>query len=107
MKRFYRLLLLLSALWLACPTLQAQCPMCRMSAESDLKNGGQTTRGLNQGILYLLTVPYMMMATLGYIWWRSRKRMAEEEQEMELRALLEPYDISLSDGRRDENISTT
>lgn len=82
---------------------QAQCPMCRMSAESDLKNGGQTTRGLNQGILYLLAVPYILMTTLGYIWWRSRKRMAEEEQEWELRELLEPYDISLSDGKRDEN----
>ena len=104
MKQIYRILLgLLLLVGTISSPASAQCPMCRMSAESDLKNGGETTRGLNKGILYLLAVPYLMMTTLGYIWWRSRKRLAEEEQEFELRSLLEPYDISLSDGSRDEN----
>ena len=35
--------------------LLAQCPMCRMAAESNLDNGGTEGRGLNTGILYLFS----------------------------------------------------
>jgi hypothetical protein len=68
-----------------------------MSAEKDLVNGGGTSRGLNKGILYLLSVPYLMMGTISYLFWRNRRIIAQEEQEDELRDLLGDYDISLSD----------
>jgi len=55
-------------------TLQAQCPMCKMSAESNLKNGGTAGRGLNTGILYMLFVPYLLVASIGYWWWRNRRK---------------------------------
>ena len=51
--------------------LNAQCPMCRMSAESNLKAGGTAGKGLNRGILYMLAMPYLLVGTLGYIWWRN------------------------------------
>ena len=70
----------------------AQCPMCRMSAESDLKNGGTKGKGLNAGIMYMLVFPYILIGSVGFIWYRERKRIAEEEQTIELRALLEPHD---------------
>lgn len=54
--------------------IQAQCPMCRMSAESNLKNGGTDGRGLNAGILYMLAMPYILVASIGYWWWRNRKK---------------------------------
>lgn len=54
--------------------LQAQCPMCRMSAESNLKAGGSAGKGLNTGILYMLAMPYLLVGTLGYIWWRNRRK---------------------------------
>lgn len=57
---------------------QAQCPMCRMSAESNLKNGGTNGKGLNAGILYMLATPYVLVATIGYIWWRNRRKEEEE-----------------------------
>ena len=57
----------------------AQCPMCRMSAESNLKDGGTAGRGLNAGILYMLSMPYLLVAGLGYIWWRNRKSEEEDE----------------------------
>lgn len=63
------------------PTLQAQCPMCKMSAESNLKNGGTDGQGLNNGILYMLLTPYVIVFGLGYFWWKNRKR--EEELELE------------------------
>jgi len=58
-------------------TVQAQCPMCKMSAESNLKNGGTDGQGLNNGILYMLATPYLIVFGLGYFWWRNRKK--EEE----------------------------
>jgi hypothetical protein len=53
--------------------LLAQCPMCRATAESNLANGGTEGQGLNRGILYLLAMPYLLSAVLGYIWWRNRR----------------------------------
>lgn len=70
---------------------QAQCPMCRMSVESDLKNGGTNGKGLNAGIMYMLTFPYILLGSIGFIWYRNRRNIAAFEQEQELRALLEPY----------------
>lgn len=56
----------------------AQCPMCRATAESNLANGGTEGQGLNDGILYLLGMPYVIVGVVGYIWWRNRKRGEEE-----------------------------
>lgn len=53
----------------------AQCPMCRIAAESNLKDGGTAGRGLNTGILYMLAAPYLLVGTIGYIWWKNHKKM--------------------------------
>jgi hypothetical protein len=60
----------------------AQCPMCKMSAESNLKNGGTAGRGLNAGILYMLALPYTLVGTIGFIWWRNNRRREEDEVEV-------------------------
>ena len=57
----------------------AQCPMCRMSAESNLKNGGTMGRGLNAGILYMLSAPYICVGVLAYLWMKNRKKVAEDD----------------------------
>ena len=54
--------------------MYAQCPMCKMSAESNLKNGGTEGRALNAGILYMLAMPYLLVGILGYVWWKKRKK---------------------------------
>jgi len=52
----------------------AQCPMCRAAAEQNLASGGEAARGLNNGILYLLVTPYLIVSLLGAIWYyRYRK----------------------------------
>lgn len=56
----------------------AQCPMCKMSAESNLKDGGTAGKGLNQGILYMLTLPYLLVFGLGFLWWKNRRRLSDE-----------------------------
>ena len=59
--------------------ISAQCPMCRMSAESNLQDGGTAGKGLNAGILYMLGMPYLLVATLGYIWYRNKKSEKDDE----------------------------
>ncbi len=59
----------------------AQCPMCRMSATNNLKDGGTAGKGLNSGILYMLATPYLIVGVIGYVWWRNRRK--EEEIIME------------------------
>ena len=52
----------------------AQCPMCRMSAESNLSSGGTAAKGLNNGILYIFAFPYILVSIIGYIWWKNNKK---------------------------------
>ncbi len=48
----------------------AQCPMCRTAVESAMQNEGNTVGlGLNKGILYLLAMPYVIVAILGRMWY--------------------------------------
>jgi hypothetical protein len=54
--------------------LYAQCPMCRMTAESNLDNGGTGGKGLNIGILFMLSLPYLIVGTIGYVWWKNNRR---------------------------------
>lgn len=58
----------------------AQCPMCRMSAESNLKNGGTDGKGLNNGILYMLATPYLLVGAIGYVWYRNRRKEEDEDE---------------------------
>ena len=53
---------------------QAQCPMCKIAAESNLKNGGSAGKGLNKGILLMFAMPYVMVGAIGYIWYRNRRK---------------------------------
>ena len=57
--------------------LAAQCPMCRMSAESNLAHGGSAGKGLNKGILYMFAMPYLIVTTLAIVWIRNKKEIDE------------------------------
>lgn len=54
-------------------TADAQCSMCRRVAESNMEAGEVRGRGLNTGILYLMSVPYVMAGVVGFVWWRKRQ----------------------------------
>jgi hypothetical protein len=53
----------------------AQCAMCRAVLESE--EGQSTAEGVNDGIMYLMTIPYLLVAGIGFlIYWkffRSKK----------------------------------
>jgi hypothetical protein len=59
-------------------SLQAQCPMCRMTAESNLQNGGTSGAGLNAGILYMLLAPYLIVGGIAVWWYRNKKKDSED-----------------------------
>lgn len=79
--RFIPLFALTLMLTFSSTPANAQCPMCRMSAETNLKNGGSAGRGLNAGILYMLATPYLIVGGLAFVWWRNRRKEEEEEKE--------------------------
>jgi hypothetical protein len=52
----------------------AQCAMCKATVESNIENGGKTVgRGLNSGILYLMSVPYLVLGGIGFMVYRNWK----------------------------------
>ncbi|MDB5240269.1 MAG: hypothetical protein JWP57_894 [Spirosoma sp.] len=68
-------LVLLIALLVITPDLMAQCAMCRGTVESTVSNGRSVIASeLNFGILYLLVIPYLIVATIGYLWYRNSKQ---------------------------------
>ena len=52
--------------------LNAQCSMCRAVLESE--NGMSTAKGINDGILYLMSIPYILVFILGYMVYRTYKK---------------------------------
>ncbi|NNC94805.1 MAG: hypothetical protein HKN92_04530 [Chitinophagales bacterium] len=68
------------ALMLIVVYADAQCPMCRASAESSIEGGSTNMRGINKGILYLFATPYLLVATIGFFWWRANRKSTDEEQ---------------------------
>lgn len=67
---------------------EAQCRMCAASAESNLRNGGTEGAGLNKGILYLLATPYLLVFSIGFLYWKNRKKAMQEHQELLIKELL-------------------
>ena len=53
-------------------TGEAQCAMCRAVIESE--ENGEMAKGINNGIIYLMVFPYILVGGIGYIMYRSRKK---------------------------------
>ena len=52
----------------------SQCAMCKAGVESS--GNGSLAEGLNSGILFIMTVPYVIIAIVGGIWYYKSKRNA-------------------------------
>lgn len=49
-------------------TTSAQCAMCRAALESE--ETGVPAEAINDGIVYLMIFPYLLLAVLGYVIYR-------------------------------------
>jgi hypothetical protein len=57
----------------------AQCAMCRSTIENNYSNGDPgIAAGINTGILYLLSMPYLAAIILGYLWYKSSKNASKK-----------------------------
>lgn len=63
----FSILLLISAYW---PQVFAQCSVCTKTA---MQMGEKPAQGLNQGVLYLIGMPFLIVAFVGYRWWKGQK----------------------------------
>jgi len=54
----------------------AQCAMCTKTAS---QLGEKPALGLNNGIIYLMLTPLIIMGVIAYRWWKSEKGGSEEQ----------------------------
>lgn len=52
----------------------AQCSMCTINAEQGTQNGNTQGKGLNNGIIYLLAIPYLLIAGMGIVWYKTYRK---------------------------------
>lgn len=70
---YKKIFLILLVFGLLSPELAtAQCSMCRAVLESE--EGQNTAKGINDGIVYLMVIPYVLVAIVG---WRVVKMMKD------------------------------
>jgi hypothetical protein len=69
-KLLFGLLLALLTLATLSP-VQAQCVMCKSQVEAArAERDDYDVAGLNKGIVYMMTVPYILMGAVGFFWYR-------------------------------------
>ena len=57
--------------------IQAQCSMCRAVLESNADNS--TAEGINDGIVYLMIFPYLLMGGLGYYIYKTHQKQKKNK----------------------------
>ncbi|WP_236537131.1 hypothetical protein [Sphingobacterium composti Ten et al. 2007 non Yoo et al. 2007] len=50
---------------------QAQCAMCSLNAENSTQNGNSQGKGLNDGILFLLAMPFLIGGGVAFLWYKK------------------------------------
>lgn len=66
------ILLTLALFFLGSIDVEAQCSMCRAVLESE--EGQQTAKGINNGIVYLMAIPYVLVGAVGVAVFRMLKK---------------------------------
>lgn len=67
------LVLVLVLTGIASESVQAQCAMCKATIENNSTDGGNFGAALNKGILYLMTIPYLIAGVIGYLWYKNSR----------------------------------
>ncbi len=73
--RYFFLALLGGLLSLGTVDAVAQCAMCKANVESNAQSKlSKVGNGLNSGIVYLMAIPYVLAATVGFLWYKNSRR---------------------------------
>jgi hypothetical protein len=54
--------------------------MCKAVLESNLQNGGTAGASINNGIIYLMFIPYILIGTAGFFIYKHYKKNQNSEQ---------------------------
>lgn len=74
-------LLFLLVFFLYTVDINAQCAMCRAVLES--QDDDSTAKGINNGIMYLMVFPYLLVGGIGVAIYRSRKKRIQAQANSE------------------------
>ena len=55
----------------------AQCAMCKAVVEANLESGDTKGAGLNDGILFLMSMPYIAVFLFGVFYYLQKKKTKE------------------------------
>ena len=80
MKKYLQIFLIIIIAMIAYSPAQAQCAMCAGQVESATSAGSSIALGVNKGVLYIFMMPYLIMGTIGYFWWKGRKKSQSADQ---------------------------
>ena len=78
---FRNIVLLLLVFFLISQAADAQCAMCRAVLES--QDDDSTAKGINNGIMYLMVFPYLLVGGIGVAIYRNRKKRRAEDNKLE------------------------
>jgi len=68
--RTFSWVLVFLLLVMADQVMWGQCVMCKAVAEDSAAEGA-VGRGINQGILYIMAVPYLLLGIFGYLVYKK------------------------------------
>jgi len=54
--------------------VNAQCAMCKAVVETNLESGDTKGLGLNNGILYLMAIPYIAAIVFAILYYNQNKK---------------------------------
>ena len=75
MKRFLPFLLVLVLVAVAFLSGSAQgCSMCSGVTETSTQAGASAAAGINKGVMYIFMMPYLIIGTIWFFWWRAKKK---------------------------------
>jgi hypothetical protein len=63
-----------SIIFLSLSNAYSQCAMCKATVESSEGGGEVVKTGINEGILYLMPVPYILLGLVGFVLYRNYKK---------------------------------
>ena len=77
-KNYFILFVALLLIFVGIEDLNAQCAMCRAVLENNADNS--VAEGINDGIVYLMMFPYLLMGGLGYYIYRTHRKQKQQKQ---------------------------
>ena len=59
--------------------VEAQCAMCSLNAENGTQHGNEQGKGLNDGIFFLLAMPFLIGGGIAILWYKKFRNKEEKK----------------------------